>query len=129
MANRFAAAFLMPDELAIDEFKRRDGKEIESAPMGIWLDMKRRFGCSIAALIVRCHELGVLDKDAYTRNWIRLGYLGWGKHEPDVELNVPQYGRFADLCYEGWQRGLITRSKLNELLGGALDLDEIPLSQ
>ena len=129
MANKFAAAFLMPGELAIDEFKRLDGKEIESAPMGIWLELKRKFGCSIAALILRCHELGVLDRDAYTRNWIRLGYIGWRKHEPDVELNVPQYGRYADLCFEGWQRGLITRSKLNELLGGALDLDEIPMSQ
>ena len=129
VTNRFAAAFLMPGDLVIAEFERLEGQGIELRPMGAWLALKRKFGCSIAALNVRCFELGILDKDSYARNWVRLSYLGWHKNEPDGELEAPQYGRYADLCFEGWRRGLITRSKLSELLGGELDLGEIPWSQ
>ena len=129
VADRFAAAFLMPAELFIEEFKRLNGQEIELAPMGAWQNLKRKFGCSIAALIMRCHELGLIDEHSYTRNMIWLSFLGWRKHEPDGGLVVPHYRRYADLCFEGWRRGLITRSKLSELLGGELEVDEIPSSR
>ena len=129
LVDKFAAAFLMPGELVADEFKSSNGHDVESGPMGAWLELKRKFGCSIAALNVRCHDLGLIDAQSYTRNSIRLSYLGWRKHEPNGGLEEPQYRRYADLCFDGWRRGLITRSKLSELLGGEMDVDEIPWSQ
>ena len=129
LVDKFAAAFLMPSELVADEFKSRNGHDAELAPMGAWLELKRKFGCSIAALNARCHELGLIDQQNFMRNSIRLSYLGWRKNEPDGGLEEPQYGRYADLCFEGWSRGLITRSKLSELLGGEMDVDEIPWSR
>ena len=130
LVDKFAAAFLMPGELVANEFKSRNGNghDVESAPMGTWLALKRKFGCSIAALNVRCYDLGLIDLQGYTRNRIRLSYLGWRKHEPNGGLEEPQYRRYADLCFDGWRRGLITRSKLSELLGDEMDVDEIPLS-
>ena len=128
LVDKFAAAFLMPGELVANEFKSRNGHDVESAPMGAWLELKRKFGCSIAALNVRCHDLGLIDLQSYTRNSIRLSYLGWRRHEPNGGLEEPQYRRYADLCFDGWRRGLITRSKLSELLGGEMDVDEIPWS-
>lgn len=129
LVDKFAAAFLMPGELVANEFKSSNGHDVESAPMGTWLELKRKFGCSIAALNARCHDLGLIDQQCYTRNSIRLSYLGWRKHEPNGGLEEPQYRRYADLCFDGWRRGLITRSKLSELLGDEMDVDEIPWSQ
>ena len=129
VADKFASAFLMPGDLVTDEFELRNGHGVALAPMGTWLELKRKFGCSIAALNERCHELGLIDQQSYTRNWIRLSYLGWRKHEPDGGLEEPQYRRYADLCFDGWRRGLITRSKLSELLGDEMDVDEIPWSR
>ena len=129
LVDKFAGAFLMPGELVANEFKSSNGHDVESAPMGTWLELKRKFGCSIAALNARCHDLGLIDQQSYTRNSIRLSYLGWRKHEPNGGLEEPQYRRYADLCFDGWRRGLITRSKLSELLGGEMDVDEIPWSQ
>ena len=129
LVDKFASAFLMPGELVASEFKSSNGHDAESAPMGAWLELKRKFGCSIAALNVRCHDLRLIDQQSYTRNSIRLSYLGWRKHEPNGGLEEPQYRRYADLCFDGWRRGLITRSKLSELLGGEMDVDEIPWSR
>ncbi len=128
LVNKFAAAFLMPGELVANEFKSHNGHDVESAPMGAWLALKRKFGCSIAALNVRCYDLGLIDQQSYTQNSIRLSYLGWRRHEPNGGLEEPQYRRYADLCFDGWRRGLITRSKLSELLGDEMDVDEIPWS-
>ena len=114
-ANKFAAAFLMPERLVKNAFKS------DTLDALLWL--KSTFGCSIAALNMRCNGLGLVDELTYKRNWVLLSYRGWTRHEPDVGLQQPQYGRYAKLCLDGWLKGKVTRSGLSELLGGD---DEVP---
>ncbi len=114
-ANKFAAAFLMPEHLVKKAFKS------DTLDALLWL--KGTFGCSLAALNMRCNSLGLVDELTYKRNWVLLSYHGWTRHEPDVGLQQPQYGRYAKLCLDGWLKGKVTRSGLSELLGGD---DEVP---
>lgn len=116
VANSFAAAFLMPADLVKLSFT--------SHTLDALLQLKVKFGCSIAALNTRCNALGLIDQQDYKRNWILLGYRGWRKREPDVGLPEPHYGRFADLCFDGWRQGLITMSKLSEFLGDDVSVDD-----
>lgn len=114
-ANKFAAAFLMPERLVKAAFN--------SDSLDALLGLKAIFGCSIAALNMRCNGLGLVNELTYKRNWVMLSYRGWSRHEPDVGLQQPQYGRYARLCLDGWITGRVTRSGLSELLGGD---DEVP---
>ena len=111
-ANRFASAFLMPAEQLDDECSGL----VAHGLLGM-LRLKERFGCSVAAINMRCRDLGMVSESQYKRNWMEISYRGWRKREPEVRLNEPIYDRYPSLCLEAFEAGLITRSRLAELLG------------
>ena len=44
--------------------------------------LKEKWKVSIALMIVRCRNLGIIDADDYRKLWINLGRRGWRKKEP-----------------------------------------------
>ena len=73
-AHRFASAFLLPAEAFAAEVSRPS--------LDTFLTLKPRWKVSVAAMIVRCTDLGIID-DAYaTRLWKNYSARGWRKGEP-----------------------------------------------
>jgi len=77
-ADRFAGAFLMP--------RRAFTREFWSKQTISWLhlfEIKKRWGTSLAAILVRAHQLGLLDTAAYRIAFQSLSRRGWRTAEPE----------------------------------------------
>lgn len=113
-ANRFAGAFLM----AKDMIYRLLGTNRKSISLGELAEIKKIFKVSIAALVVRCNQLGVMSRAAYGRLWAEIKALGWNTQtstEPyPFPAEVPQ--RMERLCLRAVAEGLVSESRAAELL-------------
>ncbi len=113
-ADRFAGAFLMAQEM----MHRLLGEHRKSISLGELAELKKIFKVSIAALVVRCSQLGVLPKAAYGRLWAQIKSLGWNgpaSQEPHSFLpEVPQ--RMERMCLRAVAENLMSESKAAELL-------------
>lgn len=86
-AHRFAGAFLGPADALRPELPT----ELDWVR---YLSLKRRWGLSMAALVRRAKDLGVIDDATYTRAMKQRSAHGWKKVEPgsgDQALPEPQY--------------------------------------
>jgi Zn-dependent peptidase ImmA (M78 family)/DNA-binding XRE family transcriptional regulator len=79
--NRFAGALLLPRSAMIREIR----KPISLATFAM---LKRRWGVSIQALVVRAYNLEIITKTQYYGLFQQIGKRGWRKREP-AELDVP----------------------------------------
>lgn len=113
-ADRFAGAFLM----AKDMMFRLVGSHRTSISLGELAELKKLFKVSIASLVVRCSQLGMLTKAAYGRLWAQIRGLGWNgpaSTEPNsLPAEVPQ--RMERMCMRGVAEGAISEAKAAELL-------------
>lgn len=79
-AHRFASAFLLPAESF--------AAEISHPSLDTFLTLKPRWKVSVAAMIVRCADLGIID-EAYTiRLWKNYSARGWRRGEP-LDDSIP----------------------------------------
>lgn len=74
-AHQFAAAFLMPAEGIAGELP-------SWADWPVLLDLKEKWGVSVAALLRRGLDLKRMSPDEYTRSMKALSARGWRKDEP-----------------------------------------------
>jgi Zn-dependent peptidase ImmA (M78 family)/transcriptional regulator with XRE-family HTH domain len=91
-ANRFAGALLLP----ADSFLR----EVHSLTLDGFVSLKRRWKVSVALMIKRCEDLGVLDDERGQRLWINLGRRGWRKSEPLDDEIVVEQPNYISRCFE-----------------------------
>jgi Zn-dependent peptidase ImmA (M78 family)/transcriptional regulator with XRE-family HTH domain len=80
-ADRFASAFLLPRNAFQREYPR--GRVY-------WptlFTMKRRWGVSVAAILRRAYDAGLVDALAYRRGNVHLRRRGWHLGEPDEPPN------------------------------------------
>jgi Zn-dependent peptidase ImmA (M78 family)/transcriptional regulator with XRE-family HTH domain len=81
-ANQFAAAFLMPESAIVRELPARlDWRS--------FAELKLRWRVSIAALLMRSRDLGVMSDEAYRRGMMEMSRRGWRRNEP-VDLGPPE---------------------------------------
>lgn len=76
-ANLFAACFLLPDKefiRTIDPSKKDD--------LDMYLYLKSYWKVSVASMVFRARNLGVIDSEQYIRIQKRMGARGWRKVEP-----------------------------------------------
>ncbi len=73
-ANYFASAFLLPEK----EFC----EELVAPSLDCFRGMKSRWKTSIAAMIMRCASLDIIDEDQTKRLWINLTRSNWRTKEP-----------------------------------------------
>lgn len=113
-ANRFAGAFLMAKEMMF----RLLGSNRTSISLGELAELKKIFKVSIASLVVRCSQLGILSKVAYGRAWAQIKSLDLNTsstNEPNpLPAEAPQ--RMQRLCLRAVAEGAISESKAAELL-------------
>ena len=84
-ANEFAAAFLLPREAFIDDIGPY------AAKFQYYVEMKKRWKVSIAAMLMRSRNLGLISYDTYQRLVRHMQTYGMRKREPlDDELMTAQ---------------------------------------
>ncbi|WP_414167603.1 XRE family transcriptional regulator [Streptoverticillium reticulum] len=94
-ADRFAAEFLMPHEVILGELK----PGIDVARL---MDLKARWGVSMAALTRRAVDLGVISEWQYRTLMVELSALGYRTNEPIViRRETPRYIAQAVTRLEG----------------------------
>ncbi len=97
-AHRFASAFLLPvDQVAEDLTSPLDWHRL--------IDLRHRWGVSIASLIVRAKSLGTISEYSYRQAFIRLNTTKnadgttWGQKEPGY-LGPPEQPVLLHKCVE-----------------------------
>lgn len=81
-ANHFAGAFLLPRETF--------GKQIVSTSLDYFIQLKKVWGVSIAAMIYRCKDLGILSENQTSYLWRQLAAKGMRKCEPLDDEIIPE---------------------------------------
>lgn len=113
-ADRFAGAFLMAKEMVL----RLLGQHRMVISLGELGELKKIFKVSMASLVVRCAQLGVLSKTAYSRLWAQIRSFGWNgpaSSEPNpLPPEVPQ--RMERLCFRAVSESAISEARAAELL-------------
>lgn len=89
-ADRFASAFLLPERA----FRREFGASRRLSWPHIF-ELKRRWRVSLAAIVRRAYDLGLIDASAYRQACQYISFKHWNKGEPqepefqDPELFIP----------------------------------------
>ncbi|WP_406510661.1 ImmA/IrrE family metallo-endopeptidase [Streptomyces sp. NBC_00212] len=94
-ADRFAAELLMPHEVILSELK-------PGIDVGRLMDLKARWGVSMAALIRRAVDLGVISEWQYRTLMVELSALGYRTNEPiAIRRETPRHIPQAVIRLEG----------------------------
>jgi Zn-dependent peptidase ImmA (M78 family) len=123
-ADRFAGAFLMAKEMVFGVL----GQHRTSISLGELVELKKLFRVSVAAVVVRCNQLGVISRSVYSRIWSQIRLAGWNgprSTEPlPLEPEIPQ--RMERMSLRAVAEGIISESKAAELLRISVrDLDRL----
>ena len=110
--HRFAGAFLVPEE----ELMREVGRRRLNFGSGELIEVKRMFGVSAAALVVRMRDLGIIAEGTVGEIFRGVG-KSWRRDEPCPLERTESPGRFRRLCLRALAEGAISESKAAELLG------------
>ncbi|MCL5272729.1 MAG: XRE family transcriptional regulator [Gammaproteobacteria bacterium] len=81
-ANRFAGAFLLP--------KESFSQEVISTSLNHFISLKKRWKVSIAAMIYRCEELGLLSDNQLLYLRRQVSSYGYRKREPLDDEILPE---------------------------------------
>lgn len=83
-AFEFAGEFLLPAAAFAAELEGR-------VTLARLAELKRRWRVSIAAMVLRCERLGLIDKGQAKSLWVQISRRGWRRHEPvHVEPERPR---------------------------------------
>ena len=104
--------------MAKDMVLRLLGSHRTSISLGELAELKKLFKVSIASLVVRCSQLGVLTKAAYGRLWAQIKGLGWnGPASTEPYALPPEVPlRMERMCMRAVAEGAISEAKAAELL-------------
>lgn len=116
-AHRFAAAFLVPAEVAVMELGHRRS-HLDLLEL---LKLKEKYGMSVAAWIYRAGDLGILSDSAARQLWRQLSASGWRKQEP-LALPAETPSRMYRLVRRLVAEGIISEARAAELMGQRLTL-------
>jgi Zn-dependent peptidase ImmA (M78 family)/DNA-binding XRE family transcriptional regulator len=113
-ADRFAGAFLVAKDMLLQLM----GGNRTAVSIGELADLKKTFQVSLAALAVRCSQLGILSKAAYGRLWGQIKNSGWNSQASDEPNPLPPEvpRRMERLCMRAVAEGAISDSRAAELL-------------
>ncbi|SFE66776.1 ImmA/IrrE family metallo-endopeptidase [Nitrosomonas sp. Nm166] len=118
-AHLFAGAFLLPGESF--------AAEVMQPNLDTFITLKPRWKISVAAMIVRCRQLGIIDDEYTTRLWKNYSARGWRKGEPlDDEIDfepIRLLPRAVDLLIS--EGGLTKETVLSALELGPSDCEKL----
>lgn len=112
ICDRFASATLVPE----DELVREVGRRRLDFGFCELVEIKKIFGVSAAALVMRMRDLGIISEATVTRIFRGIG-RSWRTQEPCPLAQPESPKRFRRLCLRALVEDVISESKAAELLG------------
>ena len=110
--NRFAGAFLFPRASVLQELSRHR-KSIEPKELGL---LKEEFGLSMAGILYRARDLGIISP-AYREEQAKLFRIkGWYLKEPGRDYPTEKAHIFEQLVFHALAEEYIGESKAAELM-------------
>lgn len=79
-ANRFASAFLLPQGSFL--------QEVHSTSLDFFVGLKRKWNVSVAAMVYRCGDLGLLSDEELLNLRKQISFRKWRKEEP-LDRDIP----------------------------------------
>ena len=111
LAHRFAAALLVPAEHAIRELgSRRTGLD-----WGELKVLKRKYGLSMAAWIIRAKDLGIISEHLYSTMYEQFGRMGWKTQEPVEYVGDEEPLQLKQMASRAAAEGLISLERLERI--------------
>ena len=112
-ANRFAAAFLVPEAAARLELR---GKRADLSTYELHL-LKHKYGLSMLSWIYRAWDLGIISETKAKSFFKTFAFRGWRKQEPGNPIIAESPRRFERLVMGAMADDIISESRAGELLG------------
>ena len=118
-AHRFAAAFNLPVKGFSDQ--------LWAPTLDAFLALKPHWKVAIAAMIMRCEQLGIIDEDQARRSWINMNRRGWRRQEPLDDRLVPEEPRLLRRSFELLiDEGIKTPEQIqSDLMLNAADIESL----
>ncbi len=116
-AQRFAAAFLVPRQVAWQEL----GRARRNLALPELIQLKHKNGMSIQMWIYRARDLGIITESC-ARDWFKWFRQNGYRQEPGKQIPPEFPGRFYRLVFQAFEENLISATKAADLL--ALPLEE-----
>lgn len=113
-AHRFAAAFLVPKEMAFRELGQR---RRNISPREFYL-LKHKWGMSMSAWLHRAADLGIISERTSKRLWLLFNSNGWRQTEPGTPLPPEHPTHMKLLVLRALSEKKISTARAQELLGG-----------
>jgi Zn-dependent peptidase ImmA (M78 family) len=114
--HRFSGAMLIPRKV----FESDWGGFRHRISMEELLDLKRRYGMSLAALMYRAHDLGLVAEPVYKRFFMTYKKEGWHRKEPGDYPGIEKSTRFEQFVLRAVAEEAISVSKGAALLNEPL---------
>lgn len=118
-AHRFAAAFLVPDEVAYKELGRSRSR-IEFDEL---LLLKHKYGMSMQAWLRRAKDLGIISFSWYKNAFVLFRKNRWHRREPGKQVAPEQPIRFKQFVLRAMAESIISRERAEELCPGLVSID------
>jgi Zn-dependent peptidase ImmA (M78 family) len=116
LCHRFAGALLLPKDVFIKEF----GGKRDKITVNELCDLKKHYGISIAAIMARAKNLGLVTDQFYIRFNMQLNARHWRQTEPVEYTGTERSGRFEQLLYRATAEDVISLTKAASLAGKPL---------
>jgi len=110
-SDRFAGAFLLPDSTLFSEL----GTHRTRLELRELLLLKQEFGISMAGILYRARNLGVIKESYHKSLFIEFSKRGWRKGEPQP-FPTEEPHHFQQLIFHALAEGYIGESKAAELM-------------
>ena len=116
LCHRFAGAMLIPKSVFVQEF----GGVRERVSLAELVDLKERYGISIAAIMHRAFDLDLVSGALYERFCITYKKEHWHKGEPGKYTGREMSSRFEQLVLRATSEGIVSQTKGAALLNEPL---------
>lgn len=115
-ANLFASYFLMPDQAFMDS--------LLSTSLEFYIELKKHWGVSIAAMIYKTNQLGIINEDRYLYLNKQISYKKWRLKEPlDDTMDIEKTTLFEQVFQMIVDNNVVSSNELRQEL--LLPLDEL----
>lgn len=111
LAQRFAAALLVPDEHAYHEL----GRERRHLDWGELMMLKRKYGLSMAAWIRRARDLKIISERCYEALNIERSTFGWRRCEPVEYLGDEEPLQLKQMVQRAVAEGLVSPDRMTRI--------------
>lgn len=119
-AHRFAGAFLLPERMFLADLYSRTSLDAMRS-------VKPKWKVSIALMLKRAEDLGVIPESHAKALWINLSRRGWRRKEPLDETLSIEKPRFLERCFTMLlDKGLLTQADVTAKLAlSAKDIEDL----